>query len=358
MNIDFHYGVIYAVARLGGLDVAEARTVAHSCQYVDDATTDGLLKFADGERFERIASAHEMIDYKNEEDDQNRRIWVPFHFLPGAQGKSVAEKAVCRPNSDVAKDVVRRALNAHGAYNALHRLGVTLHVYVDTWAHQGFSGVASDYNRITHLEGDDHDHETWLGKLKETLISAGEKVESLAIDALSGLGHGAALHFPDMPWATWRYRCKVSEEMVHRDNLPDFVQAADMACKVVQAFKAKSQEFESQPGLPPDAKAALGNLLRENCSHDPDERLSFWKEALASGKLPGLNEALPDYIAKGPGSWKHAATRLAGDDDSGEAPVWSEVFEQSDYRKFHDATKEHRFVAVQEVLPEAGLRLC
>lgn len=37
MNIDFHYGVIYAVARLGGLDVAEARTVAHSCQYVDDA---------------------------------------------------------------------------------------------------------------------------------------------------------------------------------------------------------------------------------------------------------------------------------------------------------------------------------
>ena len=87
-------------------------------------------------------------------------------------------------------------LLAHGPRNdetARHFRSDSL--LVDTWAHQGFSGVASDYNRITHLEGDDHDHETWLGKLKETLISAGEKVESLVIDALSGLGHGGSIAF-------------------------------------------------------------------------------------------------------------------------------------------------------------------
>jgi len=37
--------------------------------------------------------------------------------------------------------------------------------------------------------------------------------------------------------------------------------------------------------------------------------------------------------------------------------VWSEAFEQSDYRKFHDAIKEHRFVVTQIILPKHGVRL-
>lgn len=57
MNIDFHYGVVYATARLGGLLSADALTVAHACQYVDDSTTLGLLDFVDGEMFERFPTA-------------------------------------------------------------------------------------------------------------------------------------------------------------------------------------------------------------------------------------------------------------------------------------------------------------
>ncbi|MYM42183.1 DUF6765 family protein, partial [Duganella qianjiadongensis] len=65
MNIDFHYGVAYIISRLGGLSKEDARVVAHACQYVDDATTPGLLRFSGGETFERFASAHKMFDYKN-----------------------------------------------------------------------------------------------------------------------------------------------------------------------------------------------------------------------------------------------------------------------------------------------------
>lgn len=83
MNIDFHYGVIFILARTAGLTRDEAQTVAHACQYVDDATTDGLLKFHDGQRFERFASAHDMIDYRNRVSMDNRESWVPFHFVPG-----------------------------------------------------------------------------------------------------------------------------------------------------------------------------------------------------------------------------------------------------------------------------------
>ncbi|MGH8780882.1 DUF6765 family protein [Paraburkholderia sp.] len=357
MNIDFHYGVVYAIARLGGMDVDEAQTVAHACQYVDDATTEGLLRFAGGETFERIASAHEMIDYRNEDDDENRRIWVPFHFLPGAQGDTLDKRAVCRPNSDVAKLMVRHALGAHDAYNALHRLGVTLHVYVDTWAHQGFSGIESDYNRITHLEGDDYDHHTWRGKLNRMLVKFGLDVASVSIDLVSGQGHGAALHFPDMPWVKWRYQCRATHDFVERDNLPAYIEAADMTCKVVQAFKARTQEFETQPGLSADVKTALRTLLGESRSHNPDERLERVSSAIAAGEIPGLMEALPAYIPKGPDSWKHLATGITVKDDGNVAPVWSQHFEDSDYRKFHDATKEHRFVVIQQILPTFGLRL-
>lgn len=31
MSIDFHYGVVYAMARLGGMPSADALTIAHAC---------------------------------------------------------------------------------------------------------------------------------------------------------------------------------------------------------------------------------------------------------------------------------------------------------------------------------------
>src|SRR5471032_565431 len=133
MNIDFHYGMIFVVARLAGLTPTQAETVAHACQYVDDATTDGLLHFAGGETFERFASAHEMVDYQNINKDDNRTVWAPFHFLPGGEGNTFEERAVCRQDSAIARETVRHAIQVSDQDNALHRLGVTLHVYIDTW---------------------------------------------------------------------------------------------------------------------------------------------------------------------------------------------------------------------------------
>lgn len=357
MNIDFHYGVIYAVSRIGGLTRDQAQVVAHACQYIDDSTVPGLLKFAGGETFDRFASAHKMLDYANMDNDQNRIAWVPFHFLPAAEGQTLEEKAVCRPNSAIAKTMVRRALAKHSADNALHRLGVTLHVYVDTWAHQGFSGTESNFNRVAMLVGDDHDEKTWLEKLKAGVGAVVDNVESAALDIVSGLGHGAALHFPDMPWAKWKY-VNGHGHQVERDNLPDFIEAAEMACKVVQAFVAKTQDFEGQKGLPAKAKQDLRKLIASNRDHDEKKRFEVIRARVAGGAVDGIKEDIPVYIPKGPGSWKAAATGIeAAHDDGNTLPNWSPAFETSDYRRFHDAVKEHRFVVTQEILPAAGVRL-
>ena len=370
MNIDFHYGVIYLVARHAGMAPADAQVVAHACQYVDDATTPGVLKFAEGECFERFASAHKLFDWHNTENSINRLVWVPFHFLPGNQGATIEERSICRKNSDIAKAMVRHALAHPDADNALHRLGVTLHVYVDTWAHQGFSGLESDCNKVTALEGDDYDQATWLRTLgyqlgirphwlrqiAQFLGFVGDNLAADVVNEISRLGHGAALHFPDMPYADWRYT-NARGEAIHRVNLPDYMEAAERACQVVRAFIARSEEFEVQAGLAPDFAADLQTLLGTNKDHDADRRFNTFCARVAQGALRAVKEPLPPYIAKGAGSWKHQATGISDDDDGTAQPAWSAAFEDSHYRKFHDAIKEHRFVVTQEILPDNGLRL-
>lgn len=356
MNIDFHYGVVYVAARVGGMTPTDACTVAHACQYVDDATTRGILRFKGGETFERFATAHKMFDYSNTENDQNRLVWTPFHFLPSGEGETLEEKAVCRPDSEVAREIVRRAIRQRATETGLHRLGVTLHTYVDTWAHQGFAGIESPWNKVHLLEAQDCTRKGWLSALKAATLHLVEHFEEDVLTLALPVGHGAALHYPDQPWARWHY-IDGRNNFVSRHNLPDFVQAAEMACRAVQAYLAGSEEFETRPGMPENVKEELANLLDTNRDPDDNKRLQNFCEWVKAGRIPGLKETIPIYVAKGPGSWKCNATGLQYDDDTGDRPVWTDAFEKSDYRLFHDAVKQHRFVTTQEILPAHGLRI-
>lgn len=356
MNIDFHYGVVYIVARVGGMTPSQALTVAHACQYVDDATTPGILRFQGGETFERFATAHKTFDYANTENDQNRLVWAPFHFLPAGEGATLDEKAVCRADSAVAREVVRRAIRQRSTEMGLHRLGVTLHTYVDTWAHQGFAGIESPGNRVHSLEAQDCTRTGWLENLTLAMQHLVQHVEADVLTLALPVGHGAALHYPDQPWAKWHY-IDGRNMFIQRHNLPEFVEAADMACRAVRAYVAGREDFENEEGMPQNVKATLTELLDNNRIMDDNERLRAICEFVKEGGIPGLKEAIPDYVPKGVGSWKYKATGLRAEDDSGEKPVWSEAFEKSDYRLFHDAVKQHRFVTTQEVLPAHGLRI-
>lgn len=356
MNIDFHYGVLYLVARTAGLDVQQAKTVAHACQYVDDATTTGLLFFNGGETYERFASAHTMFDYHNVDTQLNRLVWTPFHFLPAGNGATLDAKAVCQPDSDIAREVVRRAIRDADTQNALHRLGVALHAYVDTWAHQGFSGVESAFNQVHSLEAEDCEPSDWMARLAQATERLAVNLESDVLSRFFPLGHGAALHYPDQPWAKWRY-VNGKNQLIQRDNLPDFIAAADMACRAIRGFIAKDEAFEHLPGLPEAVKAALGTELSQNRNDDPRARLRELSACVRLGRIPGLAETTPTYIARGPGSWKYLATGITSRDDGAVRPNYTPAFEQSDYRHFHDAVKEHRFVVTQEILPGYGLRI-
>lgn len=251
---------------------------------------------------------------------------------------------------------MRRAIEQRTADNGLHRLGVTLHTYVDTWAHQGFPGIKSDFNSVSHLVAEDCTHLQWYEYLKRATEHLADEAKSDVLARAFPLGHGAALHYPDQQRANWTYT-NGKGDVVRRVNLPDFISAADMACRAVQGYVGGNGDFEKLPGLSTPQRAAVEELLSTNRSTDEQERLEGLHAAMESGQIPGLQETLPAYVAKGEGSWKHLATGIEAEDDGKVAPVWSLTFEKSDYRKFHDATKEHRFFVTQEVLLPIGLRL-
>lgn len=86
MQIDGHHTLTYAIARYAGIEHADAEKVAYSAQYVDEATNDKPIHFDNGAMYDRIVSAHKTLGYRNTQELENHKVWIPFHFLPGKQG--------------------------------------------------------------------------------------------------------------------------------------------------------------------------------------------------------------------------------------------------------------------------------
>lgn len=161
MEIDFHHGTVYALSRMAGFTPDDAYIIAYSSQYVDDAGTyfaSQLLKvfewhavfFEDYGVFEYIDSSHAMYDIAMWKELDQHKVWIPFHFLPAGIGAQFIDKALCKKAWDieaqwmnpVAKDMVDEVVNNAGNYPwGLHRLGITMHVLADTFAHQNFAGI-------------------------------------------------------------------------------------------------------------------------------------------------------------------------------------------------------------------------
>ncbi len=80
----------------------------------------------------------------------------------------------------------------------LYRLGVTMHVYADTWAHQGFAGVNHRVNDIRALDDhDDHDG-TFLGRIGDFFGDTFDRVTSSFVTGVLPLGHGRC-ELPGLP---------------------------------------------------------------------------------------------------------------------------------------------------------------
>lgn len=354
MQIDGHHTLTYIAARLAGFTRPKASIIAYSAQYVDDATNSGVITFDNGAMYSRISSAHKMLDYRNSDELANHQVWVPFHFLPGNGGKPAGEdpkgsfirKLVCHPDSHVARDMLRACVRDSDKPYALHRLGISMHVYADTWAHQGFAGVNHKINEASELESNN----------KTLDRSFFNKIVNFFLSESFPLGHGAALSHPDRPSLVWKYKNGLGE-LVERNNSEIFMDAVDKMCRAMQCFRKGDlgMDLESMPGLPEkDAKKIL-SLIKFIKGDTGEVRHEKWIEEIRKGSFSfGAEEA--KYVGKGKGSWKHKSIgQLAASDTGREEFRYKGTFISSDWKLFHDALQAHRFDVLHDVLPKYGI---
>jgi hypothetical protein len=348
MQIDFHHAATYALARLAGFPARAADTIAHSAQLVDDAVDQGAIEFSNGAMYQLSCSAHRMLDYRNFEALADHLAWLPFHFLPGNGGLppgkdpegTFVRKLVCLPDSPVARDMLRSVLGHKNRRNALHRLGIAMHTYADTWAHQGFVGVRHEINHATTLTGADGKHD--MGMM--------ERIKNYFVDVVLPLGHGTVLGNPDRPYLVWGYTNGLGERVV-RDNPKDFLSACDHMVAAMQRFLAGDANAPV-PGIGPRDRDVLDKLIRGITSEEEAERHAIWIKEIAAGVFSFGPETVR-YIGEGEGSWKHLALGTLEEPSAGYE--YRPGFLVSDWKLFHDALNLQRLDIVHHILPEYGI---
>ncbi|MEE8441193.1 MAG: DUF6765 family protein [Spirochaetia bacterium] len=161
MNTLFHYYTVHYLAEQAGFSAEDAAVISYSSQYLDNALVRYAVETDDGV-YETVATHHFGFWDKSREWS----VWIPFHFFPAGPEGNSSEKRVDQggstgpvatrrvdgetnplnvvANSGRVKRLLLDALRSRDLY----QVGIALHTYADSWAHQNFSGKSEDWNRL------------------------------------------------------------------------------------------------------------------------------------------------------------------------------------------------------------------
>jgi len=196
----FHFNGVQAILTDIGISHTVANTIASASQAVDDFHEDKLITFEDGELFYPVVTAHRMLDPDNLDSRDASNIWMPFHFFPNSEG-------VCEPETENVNKLIQFVKDYPCKNETEKHLlnGILLHIFVDTYTHEGFMGLFCKHNDISDLD----DKDTWdLGWISGNLPPS--------------IGHGEALSYPDDMWRRWCYTDN-RDNTVDRDNQKVFL---------------------------------------------------------------------------------------------------------------------------------------
>lgn len=257
MNINFHYYTVRALAQLAGFPPEEAQLIAEYSQFIDDYATRSTIRVTQKPPQEAIESGLAKPDGRNwkielvttgfmstwdtaqlQWESVRRSMLIPFHFPPAAPLQPATEDipispAIMGDGSEVSNCLATLQLSLAQGYgvrvNNLIYLGMLLHVFADTYAHQNFSGShsksANNYE-ITNVKryynpSDQtlyHDQTTRYQNLNA----------AVAYKRLPAIGHGTVGHAPDDTYVSFNLVHQNTPGKIYaRDNRDCFIQAAE-----------------------------------------------------------------------------------------------------------------------------------
>ena len=206
MNIEFHYYILYMLGKYAGLDELDCITTAYSSQYVDNNLVGHVIRI-DGREIKTIPTQN----YGWWSDWFPRHVYIPFHFFPGdltyygaRRRDGRTNRLNCTPGGAFVTELLTRSL----ATRDFHRIGIALHTYADSWAHQNFSGENDDWNGLG---------------------------QDLPVPKV---GHAEALNQPDKITGRWKDE-RLDGEYVFIDNRTRFLEAAEHIYGILCRFTGK-----------------------------------------------------------------------------------------------------------------------
>lgn len=326
MNIEFHYYAIQILAREAGFDERTAFIMANASQELDASTMPAAFDAPRG-----ILDVAVTQNYLFWDNSVSREIYLPFHFIPGRPEEAASARIDGRsnkysvtPNSPAAKELLVAALRDKDPY----LIGIGLHSFADTWAHQNFCGLLDDWNDIG-----------------STSMAA----------SLPPAGHLQALSSPDEPDARWHDGRLVPEQslVVNRKRFSD---AATKIFRYLRVFLGRSFN---------DDELVVAKLDAIWAKPSRDERLAdyvlcwdirpyepgLWRREAGAPEDRSAFAGLRHYDKL---AWaKSQLSRAAGGDRPAPARVDSSFY-ATDLYHWHEAAVEHRLRA-SSILERNGL---
>lgn len=260
MKKDFHYYCIAVLAEAAGFVKKDALTIAYASQYVDNATESEPIRVGKL-MFDPVRTAH--MGLKAFDWAVQKRVYIPFHFIPPKSIEAPHDSFVTQPNSEFARAIFDEACKGRTKkLRRLCRMGVALHTLADTWAHQGFSGRRDNENDVEKIRIR-KDGKRWSRPFLENIL----------LDIPPQIGHAEAGVFPDQPFLTWKYLRKAANVDVQRNNTDEFLKAAKTIYDLLRGIKkTKSDKPIPWKRIQPRIKKRLAD------TSDDHARCENWKD--------------------------------------------------------------------------------
>ena len=349
MDKDMHSCGMYALALAAGIPERDAAIIAYASQFVDDAVNSDSGIHEDGGLLFGITTAHHPAqsimsrpkDYHNGLEQQ-RKVWVPFHFFPGGRGETFREKILCVKDSDIVREMLENHLAiAQKKIYGLELIGISAHVYADTFSHYDFSGMSSPYNDIVGS------FEVVIQPAPDVfsyITAKTKKFMANVIGSINGtttgmLGHAAVATWPDRPYLNWSFTFTLprpnNETVSNRDNQATFFEECEKLHYFFMRFaKMNYGDATAKPfdEISPLIKKILAFEGKES------ERMICWEQS-------GLVRGMPEYCPQIWEDQKRVFTELKN----------SSLGIQSHIYRFHQAAAYHRYYVLKDLLPAHGI---
>lgn len=234
MDINFHYFTVKTLALEAGFNDQEAQVIAMYSQFVDDYNIWMNLDIEEVPEYARGLAAAKNGKYsfytvttgftdtadaiRLSNPKYQREIVVPFHFIPYKKLKDYqkGEKyrtVPAKPGDGslialMLEDARVKYEQNHGRYE-LMRMGMLLHIFADTYAHQKFSGFHG-WENFSYLE-----------EVKDGYDSEKDITKSYNPNnyyKLSSIGHTNISHVPDDTFAVWKMKYAETEKQKKKES--------------------------------------------------------------------------------------------------------------------------------------------